>query len=324
MNTFGRLAGTAALIVASAASLAAPYPTRPVTVVVPFPAGGPTDTVARTVAAAMQARLSQTILVENVSGASGTIGSARVAKVTPDGYTLLLNGLAFGTAPALYRKLTFDPITDFDPIGEIADVPMTLVGRSNLPPRDFNELLTYLKEQNNKITIGNAGVGSASHLCSLLFMRATQTILVEVPFKGSGPALRDLLGGQIDMMCDQTTTTTSQITSGKVKAFGVTSTARVPTLPDLRSLDEQGLKGFSVIAWHGLFAPKGTSREIVAILSRTLQDALQDAQVQTRLSQLGAVVVPRQRATPEAMAALLRSEIDKWGSIIRQAGVTAE
>lgn len=319
-----RIAFACAVIAFSGALAAQTYPAKPVNVVVPFPAGGPTDTVARTVAMAMQTRLNQTFIVENVGGASGTIGSARVARAAPDGYSLLLNGLAFATSPALYPKLTFDPIGDFEPIGEIADVPMTLIARSNFAPKDVPELLTLLKAQGGSVSIGNAGVGSASHLCSLLFMRATGTTLVTVPFKGAGPALRDLLGGQIDMLCDQTTTTTPHITGGKVKAYGVTAMARVPTLPELRTLDEQGVKGFSVIAWHGLFAPKGTSKELVDVLSRALQEALQDQQVQARLSQLGAVVVPRQRATPEAMRNLLRAEVDKWAPIIRQAGITAE
>jgi len=218
------------LALAAATSAWAQFPTKPVTMIVPFAAGGPTDTVARSIAIAMQATLKQTVLVENVGGAGGTIGVGRVAKASPDGYTILLYHIGMSTVPALYRKLTFDPLKDFAFIGLVNEVPMTMIARANFPPNNFKEFVAYVKANKTKVTYGNAGLGAASHLCGLLFMSAIETDVTTVPYKGTAPAMNDLLGGQIDFMCDQTTNTTSQIKSGKVKAYAVTSAKRVPSL----------------------------------------------------------------------------------------------
>jgi tripartite-type tricarboxylate transporter receptor subunit TctC len=291
---------------------------------VPYAAGGPTDTVARSLAAAMQPTLKQTIVVENVVGAGGTIAPSRVAKATPDGYTILIHHIGMSTAPALYRKLSYDALTDFEYVGEVTDVPMTLVGKSTLAAKDFKELLTYVKAHGNKVNYGNAGLGSASHLCGLLFMSSIQVELTTISYKGTGPAMNDLLGGQIDLLCDQTTNTTSQIKGGKVKAYGVTTARRVPSLADLPTLQEEGLKGFEVAVWHGLYAPKGTPKPATDKLVEALQIALKDPGLKQRLADLGTEPVPPEKATPEYLRKHLAAEIAKWKPIIERAGQYAD
>ena len=244
------------------------YPQKPVTVIVPFAAGGPTDTVARLLGVAMGKSLKTQIIVENVGGAGGTIGAARVAKAAPDGYTLLLHHIGQATAPALYRKLPYDAVDDFEPIGLVNDVPMTLVARKDFPPKDLKELIAYVKANKDKVTYANAGLGAASHLCGMLFMTAIDTDLTTVPYKGTAPAMNDLLGGQVDFMCDQTTNTTSQIKAGKIKVYAVTTKTRVPALPEVPTMDEAGLPNFEVSVWHALYAPKGTPRPVVDKLAK--------------------------------------------------------
>jgi len=300
------------------------YPSKPVTLIVPFAAGGPTDTVARTLGAAMQNVLKQTMLVENVGGAGGTVGVARVAKATPDGYTILLHHIGMSTAPALYRKLPFDPLKDFEYIGEVTDVPMTLVGKSDLQAKNFKELLVYVKANGNKVNYGNAGLGSASHLCGLLFMSTIQVSMTTVSYKGTAPAMNDLLGGQIDLMCDQTTNTTAQIKGGKIKGYAVTTPRRVPSLADLPTLHEEGLKGFDVAVWHGLYAPKGTPKPAIDKLVEALQAALKDTNVKARFADLGTEPVPPEKATPEYLQKHLAAELAKWKPVIEQAGQYAD
>lgn len=300
------------------------YPTKTITVIVPFAAGGPTDTVARLVAQSMGNTLKQPIIIENVGGAGGTIGAARVAKADPDGYTLFLHHIGQSTAPALYRKLSYNAIDSFEPIGLITDVPMTFVARKDFPAKDFKELLAYVKANKSKVTYANAGVGSASHLCGMLFMSAIDTELTTVPYKGTGPAMNDLLGGQVDFMCDQTTNTTSQIRAGKIKVYGVTTKTRVPSLPDVPTLNEAGLPGFEVAVWHGLYAPKGTPKPVIDKLSAALQASLKDPNVKQRFAELGTEPVDTSKATPEALRTFLKSEIGKWGPIIKKAGVYAD
>ena len=308
----------------SAMAHAQSYPTKTITMIVPFAAGGPTDTVARLVAQSMGNKLKQTIIVENVNGAGGTIGAARAAKSAPDGYTIFLHHIGNSTAPSLYRKLPYDTATAFEPIGLITDVPMTIVARGDFPAKDIKELLAYVKANKDKVTYANAGVGSASHLCGMLFMTAIGTDLTTVPYKGTGPAMNDLLGGQVDIMCDQTTNTTSQIKSGKVKAYAVTTKTRVPSLPNLPTLNESGLAGFEVAVWHGLYAPKGTPKPIVDTLSGALKVALKDPVVKQRFADLGTEPVAETRATPAALNAHLNSEIARWAPIIKKAGIYAD
>jgi tripartite-type tricarboxylate transporter receptor subunit TctC len=319
-----KLAATAALAVASFAALAQGYPAKPVTMIIPFAAGGPTDTLGRNLGAAWGKQLKQTVIIENVGGAGGNIGVTRAARAAPDGYTILLHHIGMATSPALYRKLDYDPLSDFEYIGLVAEVPMTLIARHDFPARDFKEFLAYVRVNNKKVTLANAGIGAASHLCGLLFMSAIQTEFTTVPYKGTGPAMNDLLGGQVDFMCDQTTNTTGQIKGGKVKVYGVTTRQRVASLKEVPTLDEQGLKGFEIGVWHAVYAPKKTPRPVVERLVSTMQAALKDPDLVSNLAQLGTEPVPQNQATPAFLASHLKAEIAKWSPIIKKAGVYAD
>lgn len=306
----------------SAAS-AQDYPTRNITMMIPFAAGGPTDTVGRLIAESMAKTLGKTIVVENLAGAGGTRAPGQLAKSEPDGYTILLHHIGMSTAPTLYRKLPFNPL-EFETVGLVTDAPMSLISRPNLEAKNFGELLAYIKTQRDKISLGNAGVGAASHLCGMLLMSAMDVPMTTIPYNGTGPAMTDLLGGQIDLMCDQTTNTTSHIKSGKVKAFGVTTKARVKNMPEIPTLDEAGLKGFEVAVWHGVYAPKGTPKAVIAKLSSALQAALRDEKVIARFADLGTEPVSQAEATPEAHKKKLAAEIERWRPLIQKAGVYAD
>ena len=300
------------------------YPDRLIKIVVPFAAGGPTDIVARSLGQAMGKALQQTIIIENTVGAGGTIAPTKLKNSTPDGYTLLLAHIGMSTAPALYRTLPFRPIEDFEHIGQVVDVPMTLIAKQTLEPRDLRELLIYIRANKDKLSFANAGVGSASHLCGLLFMSAIDVEITTVPYKGTAPALNDLLGGQVDLLCDQTTQTTQYIKAGRVKAYGATSATRLDTLKELPTLAEAGLPGFAVVVWHGIYAPKGTPKAVQDKLVAALQAGIQDPAFVQRMSDLGGQVVSKDKATPDSLRAQLKSEIDRWTPIIRKAGVYAE
>jgi tripartite-type tricarboxylate transporter receptor subunit TctC len=319
-----RAVATLALVAATGTFADSQYPTKPVTIIVPFAAGGPTDTVARTIAAAMQKSFGQTLIIENVGGAGGTLGADKVAKASNDGYTLLLHHIGMSTAPALYRNLRFKPTEDFEPIGEVADVPMVFIGRADLQPNNFKELLAYIKKNGDKVNYGNAGIGSASHLCGLLFMSTIQVEMTTVPYKGTAPAMNDMLGGTLDVMCDQTTNTTSQIKAGKVKAYGATTPKRIASLPNIPTLDEEGIKGFEVSVWHAIYAPKGTPKPVIDKLVASLQEGLKDPTVKARFAELGTEPVAQGRATPESLKKHLKSEIDRWTPIIQKAGQYAD
>ncbi|MDQ3215133.1 MAG: tripartite tricarboxylate transporter substrate-binding protein [Pseudomonadota bacterium] len=316
----------AATGIALAATLAAAqgFPAKPVTIVVPFTAGGPTDTVARSLGQAMSKPLGQTVVVENVGGAGGTVGATRVKNAAPDGYTILLHHIGMSTAPGLYRKLAYNPQTDFEMIGLIVDVPMTMIARSDFPAKDFREFVSYVKANKQKLNLANAGLGAASHLCGLMFQNAIEADVTTVPFKGTADAMNALLGKQVDFMCDQTTNTTGQIKANAVKAYAVTSAKRVPTLPDLPTMQEGGLKGFEVGIWHAVYAPKGTPKAAVDKLLGAIQEASKDADFRRRMSELGATVYPVEQITPAALASHLKSETEKWGSVIKKAGVYAD
>ena len=313
-----------ALLAAAGFAAAQGYPTKPITVVVPFTAGGPTDTVARSLGQAMSKPIGQSVVVENVGGAGGTVGATRVKNAAPDGYTLLLHHIGMSTAPALYRKLAFNPLTDFEFVGLIVDVPMTMIARSDFPAKDFREFVTYVKANKAKLNLANAGLGAASHLCGLMFQSALEADVTTVPFKGTADAMNAILGKQVDFMCDQTTNTTGQIKAGSVKAYAVTSAKRVPTLPDLPTMQEGGLKGFEVGIWHGVYAPKGTPKAAIDKLVAAMQEAAKEQGFRTRMSELGATVYPAEQITPAALAAHLKGEIDKWGPIIKKAGIYAD
>lgn len=312
------------LLTATGVVAAQGYPNKPVTVVVPFTAGGPTDTVARSLGQAMTKSLGQSVVVENVGGAGGTVGATRVKNAAPDGYTVLLHHIGMSTAPALYRKLAYNPQTDFEFIGLIVDVPMTMIARSDFPAKDFRELVTYVKANRAKLNLANAGLGAASHLCGLMFQNAIEADVTTVPFKGTADAMNALLGKQVDFLCDQTTNTTGQIKAGSVKAYAVTSAKRVPSLPNLPTMQEAGLKGFEVGIWHGVYAPKGTPKAAVDKLVAAMQDASKDPGFRTRMSDLGATVYPVEQINPAALASHLKSEIEKWGPVIKKAGIYAD
>jgi tripartite-type tricarboxylate transporter receptor subunit TctC len=314
----------ALLLAIALPGLAQDYPAKPVVIIVPAAAGGPTDTLTRVLAASMGEALKQQMIVENAGGAGGTIGVNKAAKARADGYTLLLYHIGMATAPSLYRKLQYDTLNDFDYIGQVADVPMMLIAKKATPAANFAEFLAYAKANKDKVTYANAGVGSASYLCGLLFMSAVQADFTMVPYKGTGPAMNDLVGGQVDFMCDQTTNTVPQIKSGNVKAYGVTTASRIASFPNLPTLDEQGLKGFDLVVWNGLFAPKGTPKPALDKLVAALQIAVQAPAFRARLADLGAEPVPVAKATPASLGALLKSEVDKWAPIIRKSGVYAD
>jgi len=299
------------------------YPTRAITLIVPAAAGGPTDAIARLIAESMTRTLGQQIVVENAGGAGGTIGMARVAKAAPDGYTISVWHIAQATAPSLYKDLRYNVIDDFDSIGRIADAPMTVVGKTALEAKTIKDLIAWIKTNKATATYAHAGIGSASHLCGLMFLHAINTQLTAVSYRGTGPAMTDLLGGQFDLMCDQTTATTTQIKAGKIKAYAATTKQRLPILPDLPTLDESGLKGFEVSAWHAMWAPKGLPPEVGQKLTAALQAAVKDASVRERMATLGVDPVSPEQATPQALAAHLKAEVAKWSPVIDAAGVKA-
>jgi tripartite-type tricarboxylate transporter receptor subunit TctC len=313
-----------ALAAFAGSAAAQQYPTRNVNMLVPFAAGGPTDTVARVVAQAMGKPLGQTVIVENRPSAGGILAPEQVKNAKPDGYQILIHHIGMATTPTLYRQLRFNPLTDFEYIGLINEVPMTIVAKPTMPAKDFKEFLAYIKANKDKVSYANAGIGAASHLCGMLFMSAIETSFLTVPYKGTGPAMNDLLGGQVDFMCDQTTSTTSQIKSGKVKAYAITSPKRVASLPDLPTLQEQGLKNADVGIWHGLYAPKGTPKPVLDKLVSSMQQALKDQGVNQRFAELGAVTFPADKQTPAALQAHLKAEIEKWAPLIKKAGQYAD
>jgi len=306
------------------AALGQGYPTRPITMVVPFAAGGPTDTVARTLGASMSKTLGQTVVIENKLGAGGTIAANYVAKANPDGYTIFIHHNGMATATALYRKLPFNPLTDFEYIGQVADVPMTMLARKDFPPDTPRDFFAYVRTNKEKINLANAGLGAVSHLCGMLFQQALGVELTTVPFSGTGPAMIALLGGQVDVLCDQTTQTIPQIKAHKVKFYGVTTRLRIAALPDAPTLAEQGLTDFEVIVWHGIYAPKGTPKEALDKLNEALRNSLKDPEVASKFAELGAQVVPEAKQTPAGLRDWLRAEIDKWGPVIRKAGTYAD
>jgi tripartite-type tricarboxylate transporter receptor subunit TctC len=321
---FKKISALGAALAFALGAWAQDFPTRTLTFVVPFAAGGPTDTVARLVAQSMGKTLGHPIIVENTGGAGGTIGVEKVAKAKPDGYTLLLMHIGIATSQSLYRNLRYDPQKELDPIGLITDVPMTLIAKPDFPPKDVKELAPYIKANKDKVTYAHAGVGSASHLCGMLYLSAIQADVTTVPYKGTGPAMTDLIGGQVDFMCDQTTNTTQQIKGGKVKAYAVTTKTRVKSLPELPTLDESGLRGFEVAIWHGLWAPHGTPKAALDKLTAALQTALKDPNVISKFAELGTEPVAQNRATQNALRTHLKSEIEKWSPVIKKAGVYAD
>jgi tripartite-type tricarboxylate transporter receptor subunit TctC len=318
------LAAVPALFIALGAHAQA-WPAKPVTLVVPFAAGGPTDVVARSLGASMSKTLGQTVVIENKLGAGGTVAAAHVAKqAAPDGYTFFIHHNGMATSTALYRKLAYDPLKDFEYVSQAVDVPMTLLARKDFPAKDLRELVAYVKANKDKVNLATAGLGAVSQLCGLMLQQALGVTLTEVPFQGTAPAMNALLGGQVDVLCDQTTQTIPQIKAGNVKFYGVTTLSRIKALPDAPTLNEQGLKDFEVVVWHGIYAPKGTPKPIVDRMNAAVRAALKDPDVMKRMADLGAEIVPDSKLTPEGLQTWLKSEIDRWGPVIKATGKFAD
>ena len=322
---FKRLISAAVVGTFFAATSAFAFPDREIKLIVPFPPG-PTDTVGRTLAESMRKHLKQAIVVENLGGAGGTRGATVVAKAKPDGYTILIHHIGMSTAPALYKTLAYNPLTDFEHIGLINEVPMTFIARKDFPAGNMKEFIQLVRTEPKKWNMANAGIGAASHLCGMLFQSALNTDLTTVPYQGTGPALTDLMGGQTDFMCDQTTNTTERIKAGQVKGFAVTTRQRLKTdgLAQLPTVSESGLANFEITVWHGLYAPKGTPKAVVDKLTEALNVALRDPEVVKRFETLGTAPVTPDRATSAYHAKFLKSQIDQWSPIIKKAGVFAD
>ncbi|MGP1615542.1 MAG: tripartite tricarboxylate transporter substrate binding protein BugD [Pollutimonas bauzanensis] len=307
-------------LLAAGAAQAADYPDHVINMVVPFSAGGPTDNVARSLAEAMRPTLGQTVVVENKAGAGGTIGTSQVARAKPDGYSILLMHIGFSTAPSLYKSPGYDPKSSFEPIGLVVDVPMTIIARSDFPANNMKELVDYIKANKDKVSLANAGIGAASQLCGTMFTQAIGVDLLTIPYKGTGPAMNDLLGKQVDLMCDQTTNTSQQIKAGTVKAYAVTSKERVPTLPDLPTMQESGYKDFEVGIWHGMWAPAGTPKPVTDKLVAALQAGLASPEFQKRMAGLGATVLTDE-ANPAALTKKVDQQVPQWAEMFKKAGL---
>jgi len=318
------LVAVATAFTLSSVAHAQSYPSKPINLIVPFAAGGPTDVVARVLGASMAKSLGQAVVIENKTGAGGTLAGAYTARSAPDGYTFLIHHNGMATAPALYRKLPYNPLTDFEYVSQVIDVPMTVVGRKDLPAKNFGELVTYLKENGSKVNLAHAGLGAVSHLCGVLFRQAVGTDLSTIPFQGTGPAVNALMGGHVDLLCDQTTSTTPFIKAGSLATYGVTTRTRIKTFPELPTLDEQGLKGFQMVVWHGIYAPKGTPKEATEKFGAALRKALKDPEVMKKLDELGAVIVPENKQTPEGLRVWLAEETARYAPVIKAAGQFAD
>ena len=317
----------AGLALAGSATLAcADYPDKPVTIVVPFAAGGPTDKIARDLAEALRKPLGQTVIIDNTIGAGGTIGAAKVARAAPDGYTLLVSHIGMATAPALYRKLSYKVPEDFETLGLINEAPSVLIAKPGLAANNFAELRQWITANGAKVNLANAGLGSASHLCGLMFQSALKTTMTPVPYKGTAPAMTDLIGGQVDLMCEQAVNAVPQIEGKKVKVYGITSLQRLPlaALKDAPTLCEAGLKDFNVQVWHGLYAPKGTPPAVLAKLNAALRVALKDPELIKREEALGLTVVTDERLDPASHRKFVESEKARWAKVIKDAGEYAD
>jgi len=299
------------------------FPSKPITMMMPYAPGGPGDTITRLFAGSMQKILGQQIVVDNTAGASGAIGTAKVARSKPDGYTLLMIHVSHATNMAMYKNLSYHPVDDFEPIGSATSGPMVIVAQNEFPPKDLNEFVTYLKINQKKVNLAHAGVGSASHLCGLMMMNVLGVQLNEIPYKGTGPALTDLIGGQVDILCDQTSGTVPSVRNGKIKAYAAAGKNRLPSLPETPAIAEAGVKGFEINISFGLYAPKGTPVPVLEKLTAALQKSVTDPDVIKRLDGMGVSAVSIEQATPAALRAHLKNEIDTLGGLLMKAGVQA-
>jgi tripartite-type tricarboxylate transporter receptor subunit TctC len=320
---FIRTGLTVLLAAAAFQASAQDFPNRAITMVMPYAAGGPGDTITRVFAGAMQKQLGQQIVVDNTAGASGSIGTAKVARAKPDGYTLLMIHVSHATNVAMYKSLPYHPVDDFEPIGRATSGPMVIVARNDFPAKNLNEFVAYVKANGPKVSLAHAGVGSASHLCGLMMMNALNVKLNEIPYKGTGPALTDLMGGQVDILCDQTSGTVPSVKSGKIKAYASAGKARLPQLPEVAAITDAGVEGFDINISFGLYAPKGTPKPVLDQLTSALQKSVSDTDVRQRLEAMGIAAVSPDLARPEALRAHLKNEIDTLGGLLVKAGVKA-
>lgn len=317
------LTAMAALITAPAAAQT-DFPSKPVTVIVPFPPAGSTDVLGRLLAQALAGALKQTVQVENTGGAGGTLGAARAARATPDGHTLLFHNMAQASAPALYAKLSYDPMLDFEPIAIVTEVPMILVARKGFPADTLQGVLAFARANPDKLNFANAGVGATSHLCEVLLKSITGVKWASIPYKGTGPALNDMLGGQVDLICDQPASTQGHIKSGQLKAIAVATKARLKSLPEVPTFGESGLPGFELTVWHGLYAPKGTPRPVIDKLTTALQQALRDPALVQRYQDMSSSIATPEQANPEALRSFLKADVERWKVAMRNAGIQPE
>ena len=328
MNTTRRAVAFAAALGCTFAcivgALAQDYPSHPITMVVPFPAGGPTDTLGRILSERMRVTLGQPIVIENVTGAGSTIGVAHAAQAAPDGYTLSLgNWTSFVGSGALYRT-SYDLLKDFEPVSLLTFAPMLIVGKNALPVNDAKELIAWLKANPDTASAATVGAGSAAHVCGLYFQDRTNTRFQFVPYRGGAPAMQDLVGGQIDLMCAEASQTLTYLRSGKMKAFAVMAKTRWPALPDVPTTDEIGAPGMYISFWHGLWVQKGTPKQVIAKLNNAVVETLADQTVRQRLTDLGQIIATADQQTPSALAAYHRAEIEKWWPIIKAANIKVE
>ena len=320
----GRLLAAALLADLVGSAQAQPYPSRPITLVVPFAAGGPTDTLARILGERMRQSLGQTLVIENTTGAAGSIGVGRVARAAPDGYTVGIGHWSTHVVNGAIYQLNYDLLKDLDPIALLPANPQLIVTKPSVPAKDLKELIAWVKENQGKISGGTAGAGSASHIGATYFQQKTGTSYPFVPYRGTGPAIQDLIAGQIDIMVDQSSNSLPHVQNGKLRAFAVTAAKRLPSAPDIPSVDEAGLPGFYISVWHGFWVPHGTPKEAIEKLTAAAQDALADPAVQKRLAELGQEIPPRAQQTPEGLAAHHKAEIEKWWPIIKAANIKGE
>ena len=300
------------------------YPSHTITIVVPNPPGGPSDLFARWIGTLMSRELGQQIIVENVGGASGTIGTSRVAQVAPDGYTLLMHNITFAAAPSLYKRRTYDPLVDFDPIGLATETPQVVVAGKSIAAKDLRELVAYIKTNQQTVNVADAGRGSASYLCNLFFARAIGASLTAISYRGMNPALNDLLGGQVDLTCDQVANTEEQIRGGNINAYCVTALERLGQLPDVPTCEEAGLPHLETSVWLALLGPKGLPPNVVSRLASALRHALHHPALADQLARLATTIVSDDLATPEGLAVFLRAEVHKWGEALNAMHVAPE
>src|ERR1043165_4208835 len=316
-------AGLAAAMLGGAVH-AQDYPTRPITIVVPFAAGGPTDAIARSISDRMRLSLGQTVIVENVAGAGGSIGVGRAARAAPDGYTISLGHTGTHVVNGAIYPLQYDVLNDFEPIALVASNPMMVVTKNSIPAKNLRELIDWLRANADKISTGTAGVGSASHFSGVYFQNLIKVPLNFVPYRGTGPALIDLVAGQIDMIVDQASNAMTQVQAGKIRAYAISDAKRRAAAPDIPTADEAGLPGFHISLWSALWAPKGTPKDVIAKLNRAVMDALADPAVRKRMADVGLEIPPAEQQTPQALAALHKAEIEKWWPIIKAANIKPE